>query len=121
MFLLVHSYLSRVAQSDIERIFCQKIENKGRWLAWMEMEQIREVIDDLSIHPQSGDCREEILQGVLSIQHDNFVVYFRRTDSQLGVDILAVGSVEDDPKYNLVVEESVGSLRGRSMYSDSLQ
>lgn len=100
MYLLVHSYLSKVAQSDIERIFCQKIDDKGIWLAWMEMEAIRERIDSLSAKPQQGYCRDELWRGVLCVRHDEYIIYFRRTESQLGVDILALGSVDDDPNFS---------------------
>ena len=64
------------------------------------MERIRQVIDDLSTCPQSGDSRDEILPGILRIQHEDVVIYFQVTSSQLGVDILAVGSADDDPKYD---------------------
>ncbi len=99
MRLLVHSYLSKTAQSDIETIFRQKVDLEGTWLAWMEMEGIRERIDDLSVNPQQGDCRDELWQGVLCVRHDAYIIYYRRAQSQLGVDILAVGSVEHDPYF----------------------
>jgi len=97
VFLRVHSYLSEVAQTDIDRIFGQKVESSGIWLAWMEMERIRQHIDDLSLNPGLGDIRDDIWHGLLSTQHDDYVIYFRRTNSELGVDILAVGSVDEDP------------------------
>jgi len=105
MYLLVHSYLSIVAQKDMERIFCEEVEKTGSWRAWMEMERIRELIDDLATSPHHGDCRDDIWLGVLSIRHEDFVIYFRRNSSQLGVDILAVGSLADDPKYSQTLTE----------------
>lgn len=99
MFLLVHSYLSKVAQSDIEEIFQQKITKAGTWQAWTEMESMRERIDDLSCHPDSGECRDEIWQGILSVLHHEHVIYFRRCSSALGVEILSVGALQDDPKF----------------------
>lgn len=76
----------------------------------MEMELIRELIDELSTSPDRGDCRDDIWQGVLSIQHEDSVVYYRRNLSQLGVDILSVGPVADDPKYApMIAQYSAGA------------
>jgi len=58
MYLLVHSYLSGVAQADLEEIFTRKVEEKGTWQAWQEMEELRERIDGLSTRPDQADCRD---------------------------------------------------------------
>jgi len=60
MYLLVHSYLSGVAQADLEEIFTRKVEEKGTWQAWQEMEELRERIDGLSTRPDQADCREDL-------------------------------------------------------------